>query len=240
MDHLTWYLNTFEIHSTLRSWSTTFLNYSWYVLCNNKAYFQEHNSSVGSCLVHNIGQVLWKHLTHRSKRDFILIGEHIFVFLVLRHLKNSFIFSLIQCHGHGGWEIMVHNIWIVLNIHIEWVMLHVDIANAFNIVFCRSFLGAPKIGGSWLNFSHLFKPFMINNSPYYLVIIAIWETLWLSIPPLAHHKMIHGEGFFLSFANYLTNFFFSCLFFPIYDDIDLIGLTLVALRVFEHLHPIWH
>jgi hypothetical protein len=79
------YLNTFEIHLTLRSWSTTFSNCFWYVLCNNEAYFQEHNLSVGSCLVPNIGEVFWKHLTHCNRHDFILVGEHIFVFLVLKH-----------------------------------------------------------------------------------------------------------------------------------------------------------
>jgi hypothetical protein len=102
--------NIFEIHLTLKSWSTTFYNCSWCVLCDNEAYFQEHNLSVGSWLVVNIGQVFWKHLAHYSRWDFILVGEHIFVFLILRHLKNSFIFYLIQCHGQEGYEIMVHNI----------------------------------------------------------------------------------------------------------------------------------
>jgi hypothetical protein len=29
---------------------------------------------------------------------------------------------------------MVHNIWATLNVHLDWVVLQVDIANAFNIV----------------------------------------------------------------------------------------------------------
>jgi hypothetical protein len=51
--------------------------------------------------------------------------------------------------------------------------------------------------------------------------------------------MIHGEGFFylgsfIGFVNFLMDFVFSCLFFPIYDDIDIVGFPLVALHVFQH------
>ncbi len=57
---------------------------------------------------------------------------------------------------------------------------------------------------------------MTRNFPYCLVIIPIWETLWLSIPPFAHDKMIHEEGFFLPWLIYrlcelLSGFFFLML-----------------------------
>jgi hypothetical protein len=37
----------------------------------------------------------------------------------------------------GGCEIMVHNIRIALEIHLDWVVLQVDITNAFNIISHR-------------------------------------------------------------------------------------------------------
>jgi len=30
---------------------------------------------------------------------------------------------------------MVHEVWVMLNVHLDWVVLQVDIVNAFNIVF---------------------------------------------------------------------------------------------------------
>jgi hypothetical protein len=37
----------------------------------------------------------------------------------------------------GGYEIVVHNIRITLNIHLDWVVLQVDITNVFNIISHR-------------------------------------------------------------------------------------------------------
>jgi len=33
--------------------------------------------------------------------------------------------------------VVVHNIWATLDVHLNCVMLQVDIANAFNIVSCK-------------------------------------------------------------------------------------------------------
>jgi hypothetical protein len=37
----------------------------------------------------------------------------------------------------GGYKGMMHKIWRSLDVHLNWVVLQVDIVNAFNIVFCR-------------------------------------------------------------------------------------------------------
>jgi hypothetical protein len=29
---------------------------------------------------------------------------------------------------------VVHEVWVMLNVHLDWVVLQVDIVNAFNIV----------------------------------------------------------------------------------------------------------
>jgi hypothetical protein len=35
---------------------------------------------------------------------------------------------------------MVHDIWVTLNVHLDWVVLQVDITNVFNIVSHRVML----------------------------------------------------------------------------------------------------
>jgi hypothetical protein len=37
----------------------------------------------------------------------------------------------------GRCEAVVHGIWVILNIHLNWVVLHVDVANAFNTISKR-------------------------------------------------------------------------------------------------------
>jgi hypothetical protein len=35
---------------------------------------------------------------------------------------------------HDGCEKMVHGIWTMLNLHLDWVVLKVDVYNAFNLM----------------------------------------------------------------------------------------------------------
>jgi len=35
-----------------------------------------------------------------------------------------------------GSEAVVHGIWVALDVHLDWVVLQVDVANTFNIFFC--------------------------------------------------------------------------------------------------------
>jgi hypothetical protein len=121
---------------------------------------------------------------------------------------------------------MVHNIWIVLNIHLEWVVLHVDIANAFNIVFCRSFLGTANNKWQLVQlfpfvqaFYDMQLPLLFSHHSHLGEIVVIHSSIgtWQNDPWGIF--FLHW-GSFLGFVNYLMDFFFSCLFFPIYDDIE--------------------
>lgn len=127
-----------------------------------------------------------------------------------------------------------------LNSFKHTVVLHVDITNAFNIVLCRSFLGAPN--NRW-QLAQLFPfvqafydmqlPLLFNHHSHFGKIVVIHSSIgtWQNDP---WGRFFFCPGSFIGFVNYLMDFFFSCLFFPIYDDIYIIGFTLEALHVFEH------
>jgi hypothetical protein len=38
----------------------------------------------------------------------------------------------------GGYEVVLHGIWATLDAHFDWVVLHVDIVNAFNTISCKT------------------------------------------------------------------------------------------------------
>jgi len=76
-------------------------------------------------------------------------------------------------------------------VHLEWVVLQVTVANAFNTIFHKVISKKFKQQmANWPSFPQLFKPFMPHNSPYSLIIISFWETSQLSIIPLTCDKMI--------------------------------------------------
>jgi hypothetical protein len=38
----------------------------------------------------------------------------------------------------GGCEVMVHGIQVILNVHLDWVVLQVDVVNAFHSILRKA------------------------------------------------------------------------------------------------------
>jgi len=38
----------------------------------------------------------------------------------------------------GGCEVMVHGIQAILSVHLDWVVLQVDVVNAFHSILCKA------------------------------------------------------------------------------------------------------
>jgi hypothetical protein len=69
--------------------------------------------------------------------------EEVFYPLVSKVLCLQFhdVFVFIYHHISSGWwleEAMVYGIWATLDAHTNWVVLQVDIANAFNVISCKA------------------------------------------------------------------------------------------------------
>jgi hypothetical protein len=71
-----------------------------------------------------------------SLNMFKLVFIHLVHLLTRRHLKHN-----IQAPLRFIWpkwlKVMVHGIWAILNVHLDWEVFQVNIANAFNIVSCK-------------------------------------------------------------------------------------------------------
>lgn len=87
-----------------------------------------------------------------------MVGEQGFMSAVSSHLSPYQFGVMVK----GGCEAMVHGIRIILYAHFDWVVLQVDIVNAFNIGLCKVIF--QELWATWdscPNFFHLFVHFFM-------------------------------------------------------------------------------
>ncbi len=81
-----------------------------------------------------------------------------FYWLVCKALCLQFwdvLFFHLSLHQFGvivsdGCEVVVHGIRIVLDVHPDWVLLQVDVTNAFNIILCKAIFQKLRVKGGQL------------------------------------------------------------------------------------------
>jgi hypothetical protein len=89
-----------------------------------------------------------------------------------------------------GSEAVVHGIWAALDVHLDWVVLQVDVANAFNIVFhIVIFLKFTLQLGSCLSSYLSSIPFMFLSTLFFLITTPL-RVICLFILPLLPIKGI--------------------------------------------------
>ncbi len=98
----------------------------------------------------------------------------------------------------GAYEVVVHKIWASLNVHLDWVVLQVDIVNAFNNVFHKIiFQELRATSGQLFQFIHFIYSFYAFEFPFSLVTIRLKASYLLFSPTLVFVKGILWVVFFL-------------------------------------------
>jgi hypothetical protein len=94
----------------------------------------------------------------------------------------------------GGCEMMVHGVHIMLDLYLNWVVLHVDIYNAFNFVAQTIiFQELPFFIGALDQLSHLSNNFM-SAHPHYILACFLTQDLTMILLSLVHDKGILWVG----------------------------------------------
>jgi hypothetical protein len=141
----------------------------------------------------------------------------------------------------GGCEIIIHGIICTLDLHPNWVVLQLNVVNAFNLVLRGVIFQELRVlGGDIIQiipFVHAFYAFEFplfynhhNREVDVVVVIPYAMGLHQGDPlrgalfALAHLKALHS----------IVNFFPSCLFPSITDDTNIIGPPSIVLSTYEH------
>ncbi len=131
----------------------------------------------------------------------IVVGEVFYCLVNIAlwfQLRNVFSFHMLPHQFgvviRGECKAMVHGIWITLNIHPNWVVLQVDVANAFNFISCEAIFQKLHVAGGQLS---LLFHFVHINFLCSLAIIPLKENCLLSFHPWACIKATFSLGLFL-------------------------------------------
>ncbi len=135
---------------------------------------------------------------------------------------HSFVISSIwrdSPRWRGVCKVVVYSVWTILSIHFNWVVLHVDVVNAFSTIFRKpSFKNFSSQEVNCFNFSPLFGPFMPNTFPFSLATIPFWWICQSSILWRAWVKTICSLKNFFCTSPFLCIAMFSggssLLYFP--------------------------
>ncbi len=73
----------------------------------------------------------------------------------------------------GGCETIIHGVQVFLDVHLDWVVLKMDVTNAFNTISWRAIFQKHHTIGCHVNFSLLFGPYMFNKFPFLLATISL-------------------------------------------------------------------
>ncbi len=83
---------------------------------------------------HNIGEVVWRHTSHRDNEVTYRLVAHTLIIQFKEILAEHFNPYQFGITTYGGCEVVVHGIQTMLNFHPNWVVLHVDVFNTFNLM----------------------------------------------------------------------------------------------------------
>jgi hypothetical protein len=79
---------------------------------------------------------------------------------------------------------MLHNIRATLNVHLDWVVLKVNITNAFNVVSQRLYSKSCMFqGGNYFNSYLSFVLFMLHSS-FFSLVTTPHKAIFLLFSPL--------------------------------------------------------
>ncbi len=119
---------------TLKILLTASFNFFSWVLVLSWVASKVHYSHPWCYYAFGFGQTFWWHHTDCNGWGFLLFGQHnlMFSFHLLSHQFGVAI--------KGKCKVVVHDIWITLNVHPDWVVLQVDVANTFNSILCEAIL----------------------------------------------------------------------------------------------------
>ncbi len=108
---------------------------------------------------------------------------------------NTFFLALIQVAIKGNCETIIHNITCTLDLHLDWIVLQLYVANAFCSMLRRViFQELYAIGETSYNSSHLFVHSMHFESPMFYSHYS-YENDGIVIPSAI--KVIPWEGHYL-------------------------------------------
>jgi len=132
---------------------------------------------------------------------------------------------------------MVHDIRATLDVHLNWVLLQMDVADTFISISCKAIFMWYK--ADYFYFSFLSIIFMPSNCPFFLVIITMGKTCLLSFHLWAHIRLNRSLNLFLlSFIFWFYNplfFLFLCVFLALLvDDIHILDLASLVPFDFDH------
>jgi len=98
----------------------------------------------------------------------------------------------------GGCEVVIHGIWCTLDLHPNWVVFQLNVANAFNLMLKGSYFKnfVQQVGTSY-NLSLLFVHSIHFNLLYFLIIITMMVMSWSSLLPWEFVKVILWERHYL-------------------------------------------
>jgi len=84
----------------------------------------------------------------------------------------------------------VHGVKAMLDLHLEWVVLHVNVWNMFNLVSGTTFFkNCNFVLTPWINSSHLFINFMHTHFHY-----IFQKLLDIGISQSFHLNLVHDKG----------------------------------------------
>lgn len=90
----------------------------------------------------------------------------------------TFLSSPVWCGHPGGCESVVHGLRVILDIHPDWAVIQVDVANAFNFVSWRVMFEEVRDARGRLHLSYsLFVLFMVLW-PLWFTLTILVLVLW--------------------------------------------------------------
>jgi hypothetical protein len=127
---------------------------------------------------------------------------------------------------------IIHDIRCTLNLHLDWVVFQLDMANVFNLMFRKVIFQELSVAsGDIIQFILFVCAFDAFESSCFIIIIIPstmgirqGDPLGRPLFVLAHFKVLH----------FTINCFLSCLFPSITNDIHIIGPFLIVSFTYEH------
>ncbi len=178
---------------------------------------------------------------------FIAVGETLYWLMnrvLCLQFCDVFVFHLspyqFEVVVGGGYEVVLHGIWATLDAHLDWVVLHVDIANAFNTISRKTIFQELRATRGLIVTTFLFvRSFYGLHVPLYFNHHSSSRALFVILFSMGTCQGDPLVGPFFTFVHFCTLHYFSrvfpsCLFPSLASDTHIFGPTHVISFAFNH------